>query len=225
MTEKNSSFVSFVVYLYNNDSTVSSFLKRMINIASSLFCNYEFVCVDDGSSDNTVNEVKNVDIFNDGTLTLIEMGAHQGYEKSMEAAIQYSIGDFIYEFDDIFIDYDDKIIGELFEKMGEGYDVVSAVNENYRRVSSRVFYHFFNKYSNTFNKIGSEKLRIVSRRAINRVESMGVFVTYHKYMYSNCGLSVSKIYYGGSKDSNMGNKGERLDSAVSHITPLAHAFR
>jgi hypothetical protein len=47
----------------------------------------------------------------------------------------------------------------------------------------------------TGNRIGQATFRLISRRAINRVRSMGAYIPYRKAVYMNCGLSVARIVY------------------------------
>ena len=51
-------------------------------------------------------------------------------------------------------------------------------------------------WGNRFRKkLGQERFRLVSRRAVNRVNQMNTYIPYRKAMYMNCGLKVDTIYY------------------------------
>ncbi len=127
------------------------------------------------------------------------MSLYQGREAAMNAGIDLSIGDFVYEFDNTLIDYDLKIITDIYEKSLEGYDIVNASPQNNTHKTSKLFYIIFNKFSNNQYKINTETFRIVSRRAINRINSINKNIPYRKAIYSNCGLKLYNVLYSAKK--------------------------
>lgn len=48
-------------------------------------------------------------------------------------------------------------------------------------------------------KIGQERFRVVSRRAVNRVNQMNTYIPYRKAMYMNCGLKSDTLRYDNKK--------------------------
>ncbi len=190
-------FVSIVVYLHNEESTVENFLDNVIPCIGDLFQKYEIICVDDACSDGTVEKIRDYAHSKhlEGIVSVIHMGFYQGIEPSMNAGRDIAIGDFVYEFDHIVIDYDKSLISGVYQKMIEGYDIVSATGIRKVRLSSRVFYSLFNKFSKSFAKIGPETFRIVSRRAINRIKTIGTHIPYRKAVYANCGLNMATVNY------------------------------
>ena len=200
-------FVSIVVYLHNEENTVESFLDNVIPCIGDLFQKYEIICVDDASSDGTVEKIRNYAHSKhlEGIVSVIHMGFYQGIEPSMNAGRDIAIGDFVYEFDHIVIDYEKSLISDVYQKMIEGYDIVAASGLRKGRLTSRVFYSLFNKFSKSFAKIGPETFRIVSRRAINRIKTIGTHIPYRKAVYANCGLNMATINYNVVADPNGNN--------------------
>ena len=196
--EKEKKFVSLVVYLHNNESEVEKFFKTVVTKISEKFTQYELVCVDDACDDNTIYNlteyVKNNNL--DAMVNLVHMSYYQGVEASMNAGRDLAIGDFVFEFDSCVVDYDADVLNQIYEKLLEGYDVVSAVSDSRKPLSSRIFYKIYNgSLREKAGQVGSETLRIISRRAINRVKSMGTYIPYRKAVYANCGLKTCRIEY------------------------------
>ncbi len=217
-------FVSIVVYLHNEENTVESFLDNVIPCIGDLFQKYEIICVDDACSDGTVEKLRNYAHSKhlEGIVSVIHMGFYQGIEPSMNAGRDIAIGDFVYEFDHIVIDYDKSLISDVYQKMIKGYDIVSASGIRKGRLTSRLFYSLFNKFSKSFAKIGPETFRIVSRRAINRIKTIGTHIPYRKAVYANCGLNMATISYnvvadpsGNNSKASFSERGElALDSFI-----------
>lgn len=198
---KEKKFISLVVYLHNVEEYIKYFMKSIIPVCESNFEQFEIVCVDDGCTDGTVDKLKEYleenQIF--AMVNVIHMSFFQGIESAMNAGRDIAIGDFVYEFDDVFVDYEPELLLKAYEKMLEGTDIVAASSRGKMRFTSKLFYSLYNATSRSKGKIGPETFRIVSRRAINRIKSMGQYIPYRKAVYSNCGLKMSTLHY-DSKD-------------------------
>ncbi len=198
---KEKKFISLVVYLHNVEEYIKYFMKSIIPVCESNFEQFEIVCVDDGCTDGTVDKLKEYLEENQTSamVNVIHMSFFQGIESAMNAGRDIAIGDFVYEFDDVFVDYEPELLFKVYEKMLEGSDIVAASSRGKMRFTSKIFYSLYNATSRSKGKIGPETFRIVSRRAINRIKSMGQYIPYRKAVYSNCGLKMSTIHY-DSKD-------------------------
>ncbi len=192
-----SKFVSIVIYMHNEEKNIIPFMDVVVPEISQLFKKYEIICVDDACSDGTVENIKKyaTDKKLDGIVSVIHMGFYQGIEPSMNAGRDIAIGDLVYEFDRVVVDYEKSLITDVYTEMVKGYDIVAASNLKSGRFTSRLFYKLFNRYSKSFAKIGPETFRIVSRRAINRIKTIGSHIPYRKAVYANCGLNMSTIHY------------------------------
>lgn len=190
-------FVSMVVYLHDEEENIIPFLDVAVDSISNLFKKYEIICVDDACSDGTVEKIKDYAFEKklEGIVSVVHMGFYQGIEPSMNAGRDIAIGDLVYEFDHVVVDYEKSLIEDVYNQMVKGYDIVAASNAKYKRFTSNLFYGLFNKYSKSFAKIGPETFRIVSRRAINRIKTIGTHIPYRKAVYANCGLNMTTISY------------------------------
>lgn len=196
ISNKEKNFISAVVYVHNNEKKIGYFLENINKELSNNFEKYEIICVNDKSIDKSVEEIKKVSDKISGTIiSIINMSYYQGIELSMNAGIDLAIGDFVYEFDNVYIDYDLDNVMKVYKEALKGYDIVSAESNSKKRISSRIFYKIFNKNSSNMYQLHTETFRILSRRAINRVKSMNKTIPYRKAVYANCGLKLSVIYY------------------------------
>ena len=193
---KEKNFISAVVYVNNNQDTLMNLLNKINNFLEENFNKYEIICVNDASRDNSVKIIKKFtkEVKNQ-KLSLINMSNYHGLELSMGAGVDLAIGDFVYEFDNIYDDFDIKVIKEVYDKCLQGYDIVSASSKSCKTSSSNLFYKIFNKSAGLEYKLQTETFRILSRRAINRVNSINNHISYRKAVYANCGLKMLNIKY------------------------------
>ena len=199
LKEKN--FVSTVVYVRNNEKDIKEFLSVVNNYLRDKFLSYEIICVNDASTDNSVQEIKEFASSADGEIiSILNMSYYQGLEQSMHAGVDLSIGDFVYEFDSTTLSFPETIMEEVYNKCLSGFDIVSAYPKSGGHKQANCFYAFFNAHSNSMYKLRTEAFRILSRRAINRVQSMSDSLPYRKAVYANCGLKTNAIAYNALKE-------------------------
>ena len=148
-------FVSVVLYLHNHESFVENFLEKSLKTIRDNFDHFELVCVDDGCSDKTISLIK--DCFSskypDDNISVLKMGSYQGLESSMNAGRDYTIGDFVFEFDTPQIDYEPEMIMKAYESVTGGHDIAIVAPTGNSRISSALFYGIFNLFSRNNNKI------------------------------------------------------------------------
>lgn len=197
-------FISLVVYLHNAAQQIEYFLDKVLPVFAEHFEQFEVICVDDACEDDTVSRLKDhiAQKQLQTQVSIVHMGFFQGLESAMNAGRDIAIGDFVYEFDDVFVDYDADVVLEVFKRLLQGKDIVAASSKGKMRFTSRLFYSLFNQTSRGNGRIGPETFRIVSRRAINRIKSMGQYIPYRKAVYANCGLKTETVSY-QSKDMHV----------------------
>lgn len=192
--EKN--FISAVVYVHNDEVEIKGFLEKIYGVLSKNFLNFEIICVNDASTDRSADMIKAAcDGFSGAPLSIINMGHYHGLELSMNAGVDLAIGDFVFEFDTIDMDYSTELIMDVYNRSLSGYDIVGAAPKNQIAGSSKFFYRLFNRHFNGPGKLRTERFRILSRRAINRVHSISKTMPYRKAIYAGCGLATDTIIY------------------------------
>ncbi|WP_298146233.1 glycosyltransferase [Flavobacterium sp.] len=194
-SSKESKMVSAVVYLHNDSEVVIPFLRVIGRLFSETFDFTEIILVNDCCTDDTISKIIEFNQSAQYQLTLVNMSIYQGLEISMNAGIDLSMGDFVYEFDDLTLDYNEDIIISSYKHMARGFDIISVAPSSDNTAVSGVFYWVFNRFSRSKYKLQSERFRILSRRAINRAYSISKTAPYRKALYANSGLSIDVIRY------------------------------
>lgn len=195
VTYKEKNFISAVVYVHNNQDTIDYFLKKISEVLADNFEKFEIICVNDDSTDESINIIKTASNALSGcVLSIVNMSFYQGKEAAMNAGTDLAIGDFVFEFDNSIVDYDLSMVMDVYNHSIKGHDIVAASNSE-KRLTSNLFYILFNRGANTQYKLGSETFRILSRRAINRIHGMSKTIPYRKALYANCGLKFDTLKY------------------------------
>lgn len=196
MTNKEKNFVSAVVYVHNAEDRIQTFLRTVIDVLDSNFEHSEIICVNDHSSDNSLKKIKELtDDAGSVSISVVNMSYYHGLEMAMNAGVDISIGDFVFEFDNTVLDFEPSVIMQIYKRSLDGYDIVSASSDKKERFSSNLFYKVFNRFSELDSKMNTESFRVLSRRVINRVSSMNKTIPYRKAIYANCGLKTDNLRY------------------------------
>lgn len=229
MRDKEANFVSAVVYLHNRETNVTPFFEMLYRVLENNFKKYEIICVNDDASEIVLEQVRAFKKRNKSvTLSIINMGFRQGIEASMNAGIDLAIGDYVFEFDSTYVDYNEALIMEIYNRCMTGYDIVSArVPKAEMNVFSKMFYWLYNRYSGTSYKLSTERLCIISRRAINRVSAYSKTIPYRKAVYAASGLNLTSIDYEPIKTDHVKKQNDmgRIDTASDALvlfTDLAY---
>ena len=98
--------VSVIIPCYNHGQFIEEAINSVVN---QTYENIEIICIDDGSSDNSIEIIQNI-LTNTSNIKLIKQ-ENQGVIKARNAAISVSSGDYILP-----LDADDKIAPTYIEK-------------------------------------------------------------------------------------------------------------
>ena len=82
-------------------------------------------------------------------------------------------------------------------------------------LTSRLFYAVYNLGSRNTHKLRQERFRIISRRAVNRVNQMNAYIPYRKAMYMNCGLRADTLVYENKKKAGSARNREERSTRSS----------
>lgn len=196
MKNKEKNFVSSVIYVHNAEANVDSFLRMMIDVMQTNFEHSEIICVNDDSDDSSLEIIKQVSQMAETTsISVVNMSYFHGLELAMNAGIDLSIGDFVFEFDNVNLDFEPTVIMDIYNHSLKGFDIVSASPDKKEKLTSRLFYTVFDRFTNLSYEMSTESFRIVSRRALNRISSMNKTIPYRKAIYANCGLKTDNVKY------------------------------
>lgn len=106
--------VSVIIPCYN----VAPFIKRCLDsILNNSYKNLELICVDDGSTDNTLEELRG---FNDERITIIHQ-ENQGLSAARNTGLEVARGEFI-----TYVDSDDWVHKEYVQRLIDAQKMTDA---------------------------------------------------------------------------------------------------
>jgi glycosyltransferase involved in cell wall biosynthesis len=194
--------ISVVVPCYNEQEVIPLFYSELCLIAEKLRQDavFELIFVDDGSSDNTLNVIKELP-KGDIDIRYVSFSRNFGKEAAMYAGLEKSSGDYVVIMD---VDLQDppKLLPVMYDIVREKqYDCVAT-----RRVTrkgeppirsffARCFYRIINKISKTEIVDGARDYRFMNRNMVNAILSLKEYNRFSKGIFSWVGFRTKWLEY------------------------------
>lgn len=194
--------LSVVVPCYNEEAVLPVFYQEVTKIATRMEkeVEFEFVFVDDGSSDGTLAEIEKL-AASDKRVRFVSFSRNFGKEAGLLAGLEYAKGDFVATMD---ADLQDppSLLPRMYDYVRDDeYDCVGTRRVNrageppIRSFFARIFYKLINKMSKIEMVDGARDFRLMSRQMVNAIISMPEYNRYSKGLFSFVGFKTKWLEY------------------------------
>ena len=197
MDRKNK--ISLIIPCYNEEEALPVFYSELMKVTADMSGqDFEFLFVDDGSKDKTLSVLKEF-AENDTRVVYLSFSRNFGKEAAMYAGFCNVTGDYVAVMD---ADMQDppSLLRQMYEAVTEeGYDSVAT-----RRISregeplvrsffARLFYRIINHISDTDIEDGARDFRMMSRKMVDAIVSMGEYNRFSKGIFGWIGFKTKWI--------------------------------
>jgi glycosyltransferase involved in cell wall biosynthesis len=194
--------LSVIVPCYNEEENIALFYSELLKnneFFKEKDLDIEIIYVDDGSTDNTVREVKKLR-ESDERVKLISFSRNFGKESAIYAGFKKAKGDYAVMLD---ADLQDppSLLPEMFSYIEEGYDSVATRRVNrkgeppIRSFFARRFYKLMNKFSNTDIVDGARDYRLMTRQVVDAILSLGEYNRFSKGIFGWVGFKTKWVEF------------------------------
>lgn len=224
--------ISIVTPFFNEEEGVGLYFDRLAEVLRPLnnTFEFEFVCVNDGSQDGTLELLRSVrPEF--GRVRVVDLSRNFGKESALSAGLDYATGDAVIPVD---ADLQDppELIPELIRRWETGVPVVLAVREDRRtdgwlkRTTAAAFYNVHNRLASTPIPANVGDFRLLDRVVIDVVKALPERQRFMKGLFAWAGFKSESVPY--TRPPRMAgttkwNYGKLLDLATEGITSFSTA--
>ena len=194
--------LSLVIPCFNEEGNVKKMYNETVRVFDGKVSDYEFVFVDDGSTDGTYSALKELYSNQDNAgVQVLSLSRNFGKEAAIFAGIGNAKGDLI-----CLIDADlqqrPEIVLQMLEVMNgnDEIDCVTAYQE--QRNESKLmchmksaFYKIINKASKAEFKNGASDFRLMRRKVADAILQMGEYHRFSKGIFGFIGFHNEYIPY------------------------------
>lgn len=191
--------LSIVIPMHNEQESLESLFARLKPCLESVTTNYEIVCVNDGSRDNTF-ELLRAYHAKDPRIKLVNLSRNFGKETALTAGIDYAVGQAVIPID---ADLQDppELIPELVKEWRKGFKVVLATRRSrpgdswFKRKSAEWFYRAMNKVSTVKLPPNTGDFRLMDRVVVDAVRQLPERTRFMKGIFAWVGFSTTTVYF------------------------------
>ena len=196
--------VSIIVPCYNEEAALPYFLeairKTEAEMTAAWGCTFELLFVDDGSRDGTLAVLRRFARENPN-VRYLSFSRNFGKEAAMYAGLQHAKGDYVVIMD-ADLQHPPAMLKEMYEGLQSGeYDCVAARRESrkgeppVRSFFARCFYKIINRISDTEIVDGACDFRMMRRRMVEAILSMGEYNRFSKGIFGWVGFRTQWLPY------------------------------
>lgn len=191
--------VSVVAPAYNESANVDLFYTTMKNVLEDVTSNWEIICVNDGSKDDTLEKLVALH-KNDSRVKVINLSRNFGKEVALTAGLDHAKGDAIVPID---IDLQDppELIPEMIRLWKEGNDVVYATRikregESFvKKFTASMFYRLIEKISHVKIPRDTGDYRLIDRKVLEELKQLRETHRFMKGLFSWVGYKQISLPY------------------------------
>ena len=191
--------ISVVVPCYNEEESVGLFYKEMSSVAEKMEYEFEYIFVNDGSSDNTLEILMELS-RSDERVKYISFSRNFGKESAIYAGFSKASGDYVVMMD---ADLQDppKLLPQMVEYIQQGYDSVATRRVTrkgeppIRSLFARMFYKIINKISDVDIVDGARDYRLMTKQMKDAIVSMKEYNRFSKGIFGWVGFKTKWLEY------------------------------
>ena len=185
--------------MYNEEEVIPSFFSEIRSELNSLEMEWEIICVNDGSKDNTQSLLEDAHLT-DPRIKVLSFSRNFGKEAAMTAAMDYATGDAIIPID-ADLQEPPSLMGKMIELWRQGYDVVFAKRATrdsdtlIKRKSAEWFYSIFNKMTSVNIPPNVGDFRLMDKRVVEVIRTLPEKDRFMKGLFSWPGFKTTTIEF------------------------------
>jgi glucosyltransferase len=200
---KMKNLLSIIIPCYNEESAIPIYHQTVSKEVKKIFelgANVEFIFVDDGSKDKTLEilkELKSIDV----RIHYISLSRNFGKEAAILAGLEHANGDYVVLMDADLQDPPELLIDMYEAVTSGGFDSAAA-----RRISragepkiraffARLFYNIINSISKTELVDGARDYRMMSRQVVDEILGMREYNRFSKGIMQWVGFDTKWFEY------------------------------
>ena len=163
--------ISFVIPVFNEAANIGVLLSELRGALKDVPYPMEFIFVDDGSRDGSLNVIKAL-AETDPRIFFVELSRNFGHQYALKAGLDLCSGDCVVTMD-CDLQHPPEVVKRLIAKWEEGYDVVYTRRRDdknlpwIKRKTSALFYVMLNTISDIELERGTADFRLMNRNVLD----------------------------------------------------------
>ncbi len=191
--------LSILIPCYNEEEVIEETYQRLCSITPKLGLNTEFIFIDDGSQDETLNMLSCI-ASQCENVKILSFSRNFGHQLAITAGMDYAKGDAIVIID---ADLQDpvEVIIEMVTQWRQGFNVVYGKRIErqretlFKKVSAKAFYSLLHKLADEDIPTDVGDFRLIDRKVCNALKQMPERSRYVRGLVAWLGFKTTYVEY------------------------------
>lgn len=193
--------ISIVVPCFNEEKALKIFFKNIIEVSKNIDEDFEYIFINDGSTDKTLLEIKKIYLNKIYNVKYISFSRNFGKESAMLAGLEISKGDYVAVMDADLQDPPELLIEMYSIIKNSDIDCVCTRREDrtgeplLKTVFSVLFYKVMKFLSDTPMIPGVRDYRLMTRQMVDSILAVREYNRFSKGIFSWVGFNTHYISF------------------------------
>jgi len=196
--------LSIVIPVYNEEKNVTLLYQGLLKVVNSLKkYRYEIIFVDDGSTDQTWNEIKDIN-HKDANVRGISLTRNFGHAIALQAGLESANGDVVVMMDGD-LQHPPAVIPKLIKEWENGKKVVNTLRVDtkdigfFKKITSEIFYRILSFLSSVKINVGEADFRLIDREVLDKVNNLPETPKFYRGIVHWIGYEITYVRYTAEK--------------------------
>ncbi|MBR1402580.1 MAG: glycosyltransferase family 2 protein [Treponema sp.] len=197
---ENKKIISLIVPCYNEETNVVPFYEEIVRVMQNIEgADFEIVFVDDGSKDNTFQEIQKLNA-KDSRVRCISFSRNFGKEAALFSGIRSVTGDCAVILD-ADLQHPPAVIAEMYKKWAEeGYEVIEGIKTDRGKESlvhklfTKIFYGMISRAVG-MDMANSSDYKLLDKKVIAELAALKERNTFFRALSFWVGFKKTTVYY------------------------------
>lgn len=191
--------LSLIVPMYNESENIDIFFPAVTKALDAASKNWEIICVDDCSRDDTLAKLKAIHAKNK-KIRILSFSRNFGKEAALTAGLHYASGKAVIPID---ADLQDppELIAQMVKKWKEGYKIVLATRRSrneeswLKQLTAKLFYKIIRQMSQIKLPENTGDFRLLDREIVDIIVAMPERTRLMKGLFTWPGFEPAQLFF------------------------------
>jgi glycosyltransferase involved in cell wall biosynthesis len=192
--------LTIVIPAFNEEKNIGFLVSELVRTLSTTKYDFELLLVDDGSRDNTLNEIKvQSEIHNN--VFYIELSKNFGKDYALKSGIDLAQGDAVITMD-ADLQHPPHLLPQILKSWEDGFDIVYTYREDsnphvspFQKAASKLFYKGINALSDITLENGISDFRLLDQKVVTELRKIDEYEIFLRGMVKWIGFRQKGIPY------------------------------
>ncbi len=191
--------ISIVVPAHNEEGNIDVLIENLFTHTKNLNYSFEYIFVDDGSSDHTLSKLKYI-ASKYSNVFYVELSKNFGHQLALKTGLDLSTGDAVISMD-ADLQHPPYLIPNLIAEWENGFDVVYTIREEdkelpfLKRLTSKNFYKLINYLADINIEQGVADFRLMDKKVVNVFKTLNEKELFIRGLVSWVGFNQKGLAY------------------------------